>query len=223
MDKLTLVIPAKYEQDTLPIVLKDLAKYNLNIIVVLGADDVDTINAIKNFDNCKILIQNGKGYGDALITGIKEVKTKFFCIFNADGSFISDELNDMYKLINENNVDFVFASRYLPGSSSEDDTIITLIGNKIFSLIGNIFFSLNISDILYTYVMGNTQKANSLNLKKKDFSLCVELPIKAKRAGFNLIDIKANEKARIAGEKKVNAFKDGSLILLEMVRLFFNR
>ena len=53
--------------------------------------------------------------------------------------------------------------------------------------------------------------------------MCVELPIKAKRAGFNLIDIKANEKARIAGEKKVNAFKDGSLILLEMVRLFFNR
>ena len=27
--------------------------------------------------------------------------------------------------------------------------------------------------------------------------MCVELPIKAKRAGFNLIDIKANEKARI--------------------------
>ena len=120
-------------------------------------------------------------------------------------------------------IDFIFASRYLAGSSSEDDTIVTWMGNKIFSLLGNIFFSLNISDILYTYVMGNTQKANSLNLKKKDLSLCVELPIKAKRAGFNLIDIKANERERIAGKKKVNAFKDGALILFEMIRLFFNK
>lgn len=224
MDKLTLVIPAKNEKDTLPEVLKDLKKYNLNIIIVLEKDDIETISAIEKFNNYEILIQTGKGYGDALITGIKKVQTEFFCIFNADGSFISDELLDMYEYINKNNnIDFIFASRYLAGSSSEDDTIVTWMGNKIFSLLGNIFFSLNISDILYTYVMGNTQKANSLNLKKKDFSLCVELPIKAKRAGFNLIDIKANERERIAGKKKVNAFKDGALILFEMIRLFFNK
>ena len=223
MDKLTLIIPAKKEKDTLPKVLKDLKKYNLNIIVILESDDIETINAIKNFNYCEILIQTGKGYGDALITGIKKVQTKFFCIFKADGSFISEELINMYKQINDGDIDFVFASRYLPGSSSEDDTIVTWIGNKFFSFLGNALFSLNISDILYTYVMGNTLKANSLNLKKKDFALCVELPIKAKKAGFNLIDIKANEKARIAGEKKVNAFKDGTLILFEMIRLFFNK
>ena len=33
----------------------------------------------------------------------------------------------------------------------EDDTIITLIGNKIFSFIGKLFF-LKINDILYTFV-----------------------------------------------------------------------
>tara|TARA_B110000027_G_C16109399_1_gene296962 strand:- start:603 stop:1274 length:672 start_codon:yes stop_codon:yes gene_type:complete len=223
MDKLTLVIPAKKERDTLPKVLEDLAKYKLKIIIVLEGDDIETINAIKNFKHCEILIQTGKGYGDALITGIKKVKTKFFCIFNADGSFVSEELLDMYKNVNENSTDFVFASRYLKGSSSEDDTIVTWAGNKIFSLLGNIFFSLNISDILYTYVMGDTQKTNSLNLKKKNFAFCVELPIKAKRAGFNLIDLKANEKARIAGIKKVNAFKDGALILFEMMKLFFKK
>ena len=71
--------------------------------------------------------------------------------------------------------------------------------------------------------MGETQKANFLNLKKKDFSFCVELPIKAKRAGFSLIDLKANEKPRIAGQKKVNAVKDGALILISMIVLFFNK
>ena len=56
MDQLTLVIPAKNEAETLPTVLKDLDKYSLKITVVLEKEDIDTINAIKNF-NCKILYQ----------------------------------------------------------------------------------------------------------------------------------------------------------------------
>ena len=36
-----------------------------------------------------------KGYGAALIEGIKNVKTKYFCIFNADGSFNPKELSIM--------------------------------------------------------------------------------------------------------------------------------
>ena len=42
----------------------------------------------------------------------------------------------MYKLIQTN--DFVYTSRYEYGGGSEDDTIITLIGNKIFSTLGNL-------------------------------------------------------------------------------------
>ena len=159
MDHLTLIIPAKNEKESLPNVLNELKKYNLKIIVVLEKQDLDTINAIKNFD-CKILYQENKGYGDALIKGIKNVKTNFFCIFNADGSFNPIELQNMYDHMLKENADFVFGSRYIKNASSEDDTIITLIGNKIFTLIGKIFFSLPISDILYTFVLGNTEKAN---------------------------------------------------------------
>ena len=50
----------------------------------------------------------------------------------------------------------------------------------------------------------------------------MELPIKAKRNGLNIADIPANEKSRIGGTKKVNAIKDGFLILIHMVKLFFN-
>ena len=62
----------------------------------------------------------------------------------------------MYKLIRSRNNDFIFASRYETNCSSEDDTIITLIGNYFFTKIGNIFFQLTITDILYTYVIGKT-------------------------------------------------------------------
>ncbi len=217
MDQLTLVIPAKNEAETLPTVLKDLDKYSLKITVVLEKEDIDTINAIKNF-NCKILYQEGIGYGDALIQGINSVETKYFCIFNADGSFLSKELRDMYKQLNDLNFDFVFGSRYMKNGYSEDDTFITLIGNRIFSFLGNLLFSLELSDILYTFVMGNAQKARDLNIKEKDFAFCVELPIKAKKAGHKLVSLPSYEKPRIAGRKKVNAFKDGLMILISMIK-----
>ena len=49
MNKLTLVIPAKKEKDTLPKVLEDLKRFHLKIIVVLRHEDTETINAIKNY------------------------------------------------------------------------------------------------------------------------------------------------------------------------------
>ncbi len=222
MDELTLVIPAKNEEETLPTVLKDLKKYKLNITVVLEKSDFKTINAIKDFD-CNILYQSGNGYGDALIQGINNVQTNYFCIFNADGSFLSKELDGMFSNVKRDNVDFVFGSRYMKDGYSEDDTIITLIGNKIFSFLGNLLFSLRISDILYTFVVGDTKKTKKLNLKENDFAFCVELPIKAKKAGHKLISVPSYEKPRIAGRKKVNALKDGTMILISMIKLFFKR
>tara|TARA_B110001452_G_C15204405_1_gene417812 strand:- start:640 stop:1194 length:555 start_codon:yes stop_codon:yes gene_type:complete len=180
MDELTLIIPAKHESESLPTVLNELKKYNLKIIVILEENDLTTINSIEKFD-CKILYQINKGYGDALIQGIGMVKSKFFCIFNADGSFDPKELTNMYNHAENLGADFVFGSRYMLNASSEDDTLVTLVGNKIFSFIGKTFFSLPISDILYTFVLANTEKAKNLSLKEKSFPFCVELPILAKK------------------------------------------
>ena len=220
MEHLTLVIPAKNEKESLPNVLSELKKYNLKIIVVLEKEDLDTINSIKEYD-CKILHQVNKGYGDALTQGLRNVKTNFFCFFNADGSFNPNELKNMYNLAIKRNADFIFGSRYMSGASSQDDTIITFLGNKIFTFIGKFFFSLQISDILYTFVLGDTQKANNLQLKEKSFSFCVELPILAKKSKHKLISVPSHERARIAGKKKVNEFKDGFLILINMIKIYF--
>ena len=220
MNDLTLIIPAKNEAESLPIILNELKKYNYKIDIVLHATDIGTIQAIKEYD-VNIVYQENFGYGDALIHGIKQCKTKYFCIFNADGSFNPLEINKMYEVLQTKKLDFIFASRYQASSGSEDDTIITLVGNYIFTYIGKIFFRLNISDILYTFIIGKTKQANILDLKQKDFSFCVELPIKAKRMKMKLGCINSYERMRIAGKKKVNAFKDGFLILKHMVRLFF--
>ena len=220
MHDLTLVIPAKNEKESLPSVLQELKSFNLNILIVLEESDKDTINSISNYD-CRLVFQKNKGYGDALILGINEVNTRYFCIFNADGSFNPNEIETMYKNLISNEIDFIFASRYESDCSSEDDTLITYIGNFIFTKIGNIFFNLNITDILYTFVIGDVKSFKKLNIENKDFSFCVELPIKACKFGYKLGTSKSNERARIGGRKKVNAFKDGLLILISMFKLFF--
>ena len=220
MIDLTLLIPAKNESESLPEVIDEIKNLSCKKKIILKRDDILTINAIKDLD-VEIVYQENSGYGDALISGINSLDTKYFCIFNADGSFKPGELSNMLDIIKNFNMDFVFASRYQKNSGSEDDTLITFIGNKIFTFLGKIMFKLPITDILYTFVLGKSEEAKKLNLKNKDFCLCVELPIKAKKMGLSMTSCNSYERKRIAGIKKVNAFKDGFLILTEMVKLFF--
>ena len=219
MKNLTLIIQAKQESDSLPKVLNEIKDYECRVIIILESSDIETIDAVKNF-NCKILYQSGYGVGNALIEGMNSSETEYTCIFNADGSFDPKYLKEMLNLCKENK-DFVFASRYMKEGGSDDDIFLTKIGNFIFSMIGNIFFSINLSDILYTFLLGKTESFKKLDLKSNDFCLCVEMPIKAKRLRMNIIDTPSYERKRIAGEKKVSEFKDGLKILSYMIKSFF--
>ena len=152
---------------------------------------------------------------------IKNVKTDEETIFNADGSFDPYELKEMYKKMKDNSLDILFASRYLKNAISEDDTLITFVGNKIFTLMGKILFSLPISDILYTFVIGNTKKVSSLNLKQtisNHFPKIVHPFLK--RNNLKIEDIN-HLIFHPGGKKIVHAFKDGFLILLEHVKIIF--
>ena len=221
MKELTLVIPAKNEAESLPTVLNELKNFDCKKIIIIPKDDLNTQNAIKNLD-CKIIMQNADGFGDALIQGIKAVETNFLCIFNADGSFDPKYLKNMFNEL-LSNYDFVFNSRYENGGGSDDDTFLTLIGNRIFTFICNLFFRLNISDVLFTYVMGKTSAFKSLDLKRKDFRFCIELPVLAKLKKYKLISKPSHERLRISGKKKVNELKDGFLILLCILKMFIFR
>ena len=118
--------------------------------------------------------------------------------------------------------DFIFASRYQkPNGGSDDDDIVTIIGNYFFTFLGNFLFNLKITDILFLYTLGKTSSFKKLNLKSFDFRLCVEIPIKAKYHNMNYSCISSHERERIGGKKKVNPIKDGLLILFELAKYIF--
>ena len=220
MQNLTLIIPTKKEVESLPIFLKEIENYNCKKLIVLEKEDIETKKILEEFNNINILEQKSNGYGNALIEGINNVETDFCCIINADGSMDPKYLEEMRKSCE--NKDFIFASRYQkPGGWSDDDNFVTIIGNAFFTFLGNFLFKLKISDILYTYILGRTSSFKKLDLKNYDFRICVEIPIKAKFLKMEYSCIPSHERERIGGKKKVNAIKDGLLILSEIVKYFY--
>ena len=221
-NKISIIIPCKNEKLSLNAVLIELKKIKLvdEIIIVLDSKEDNSIGVIKK-NKCKYIIQKNKGYGSAIIEGFKKAKNDYGCIFNADHSFKPKYLNKMY-LLSKNN-DFIFGTRYKGNSGSDDDSLLTYIGNKIFSFICRNFLNIRLTDVLYTYVLCNTKKFNLINFKNNDFRLCVELPYNVSKKKFKYTEISMFERQRLAGDKKVNEFKDGFLISIEILRCFLNK
>ena len=222
MNKITLVIPAKNEEESLVYVLRELKNFKCKKILIVTSIN-NKILKLRNKYKFELIVQKKNGYGSAIIEGINSVKTEYTCIFNADGSFNPKTLIFMYKKIQKNKRQFMFATRYEKNSGSLDDTVLTYVGNKIFTFIGNLFFKLQLSDLLFTYILGSTISFKKLNLKSHDFRLCVEIPLKIKKNKFLIKTIPSHERKRIAGKKNVSEFRDGFLILLYLIKNFFKK
>ena len=65
MKNLTIIIPAKNEEESLPIVLDSIANLDCKVTVSVQKDDLRTIKSIKN-RNVEIFYQSETGYGNSL-------------------------------------------------------------------------------------------------------------------------------------------------------------
>tara|TARA_E500000178_G_C16787387_1_gene646423 strand:- start:82 stop:759 length:678 start_codon:yes stop_codon:yes gene_type:complete len=225
MKNITIIIPARNEEQSLKRLLKKFKlykKFYKEIIIIDGQSTDKTIKIAKS-NNCKVIKQKSLGYGAAIVKGVEAVKTKYFIIFDADGSKDPVYLDRFYKKLKKDKTEIVYAERYGVGAGSHDDTMLTHIGNRIFTIIGKIFFNLKLNDILHTFFLCEVKKFKQMNFEFKDFAFCVEFPIKAKRNNISCTYIPTIEKKRYSGVPKVRSFEDGVKILIGMIILFFKR
>ncbi len=226
MKKISIIIPIKNEVKSLNVLLNEIKEVTstelINEIIIVDGNSTDgSLDVAKKY-GCKIIIQKDVlGYGAAIVEGIKNSNSYYSVILDGDGSKNPIYIKTLFKSIENNNDDFIFASRYGTNCGSSDDTLLTHFGNRIFTIIGKIFFNIKINDILHTFFICKNEKFNEIKFKYHEFSFCAELPIVISKLEIPHSQIPTHERKRIADEVKVNSFIDGYKILLSMIKMFF--
>ena len=218
--EVTVIIPTLNEIECIESVLKELSEMNIGEILVVDGLSTDGTPELVEKLGFKVIMQDGKGYGNAVSTGLKHAQGDVIIPLDADGSYDPRDIEKLLKGI-ENGSDVVFASRYLPQSGSDDDTIIRFVGNKFFTFLLKTIHGVQISDSLFLYVAAKKEVFQALNLQSQGFEYCIEFPIKVQRAGLKYTEVPSIERARIGGASKVNAFFDGLVILWYMLKWKF--
>jgi dolichol-phosphate mannosyltransferase len=222
-NQIEILIPTFNEEGNIEHVINELKSEGFINITILDANSKDKTVEIAQKNNCRIILdtQEITGFGGSVINGLNNLNFEYFCIFDGDNSFNPKDITFMIDKIN-NGADFAFGTRYLNGTESEDDTLLTKIGNKIFTLLVKILFGIKTTDVLFFYVLGKKENILKLNLKKQDFTICTEFLIKAYK-NFNCVEVLSKERKRLSGESKVRRFLDGFKILTNILSQYFNK
>ena len=208
----SVILPALNEVDSIEHVLKGVPAGIVDEILVVDGHSTDGTPELVRRLGFRVIEQEGKGYGNAVATGLKHVRGDVAVPVDADGSYNLDDIPRLLQRLEEG-YDVVLGSRYLPSSGSDDDTPIRYIGNKGFTFLLNLVHGLGISDSLFFYAAIRRSVFESIAVTSSGFEYCVEFIIKAHQAGFKLAEIPSAERKRIAGTSKVNALSDGLRIL----------
>lgn len=223
--KTTVVMPTLNEVETIEESLTRLPKDLIDEVLVIDGHSTDgTIELVKKLGYPVIFQEENpkgpgaKGFGSAVATGIKHATGDVIIITSAD---LSQDINDLPLMLDKikEGYDLVLTSRYMKGGGSEDDTLLHRWGNKFFTFLCNFLHGTKITDCLYFYLAADKKMFEKFKIETVHAGCCPELPIKAHKAGFKIVDIPSVEKKRGGGKGKLNAFVDGLKILWTIVSL----
>lgn len=209
--KVTVVIPTYDEEGSIEKTITEIPRKYIDEIIVVDRSSDRTAQIAKRL-GCRVLRQQGKGFGNALRQGIENASGDIVLIMDADGS---QNPRDIPMLINRvrEGYDYVLASRYTVGSHSEDDTLLRSFGNWLITWTFNRMFHVNTSDSIFLFTAVRKKEYERLNLRSDGFEYCIELLAKAYVAGLKMVEIPSIERKRYAGRTKVNDFLTGYNLL----------
>ncbi len=214
---ISIIIPTLNEVECIEMVLNQIPEHLKESVLVVDGHSTDgTAELVKKL-GYPLISQPGKGFGDGLLAGVRQVKGDVLVFLLADNSQNPKDIPLLLKKI-EDGYDFVMASRYLPGSGSEDNTIIRGIGNRVLTFLFNKRHKVHFSDVLYFMLAMRKEIFEEINFECLGFEFCIELPAKVKRAGFKIGEVPSFERKRAGGKTKVNALKDGWKIFLAILK-----
>ncbi len=213
MTKISVIIPAYNEANSIGKVIKEIPSSVSEIIVVNNnSSDNTVINAKKA--GATVLTETRKGYGYACLKGIdyiakKSIKPDIIVFIDGDYSDYPEELTKIVKPIIEDNLDFVVGARIKKFREKGSMTPQQVYGNKLATMLMKVLFNAKFTD-LGPFRAIKYNKLISLKMEDKTYGWTVEMQLKALKNKLVYTEIPVHYKKRI-GISKVSGTVKGTI------------
>ncbi|KND39973.1 glycosyltransferase family 2 protein [Streptomyces acidiscabies] len=219
----SVVIPAMNEAENLPYVFKTLPDWIHEVVLVDGNSTDATVRVARElWPAVKVVAQQGRGKGDALITGFEACSGDIIVMVDADGSADGNEIVSYVSAL-VSGADFAKGSRFANGGGTDDMTFIRWLGNRVLCAIVNRKFGARYTDLCYGYNAFWRHCLDKIDLDCTGFEIETLINIRVVKAGLKVQEIPSHEYLRIHGVSNLRAVRDGLRVLRVILRERSNR
>ena len=212
--ELTILIPARNEENTIEIVIKKAQKWMKmnNIegeILVSNNNSIDKTKEIAVNNGARVIDVDKEGYGNALIEGIKAAQGKYIIMGDADDSYNFLEIQGFIDKLKEG-YDLVIGNRYYHIEKGAMKWTHRYIGTPLLTYMIRKKYKIDIQDINCGLRGFKKEKILELNLKSEGMEFASEMVIKAKQANLKIAEVPINfYKDKRNHKSHLNTIKDG--------------
>lgn len=214
-----ILIPTLNEAATIGQLIKDFKKDGFSNILVIDGNSRDGTGQIAEAEGARVVMQSGKGKGQAMIQAFELIESPYVVMIDGDGTYLAREAPSLLEPILEGRADHVIGNRlenYSPGAFTK----LNIVGNRLINIFFDVAYGVSLKDILSGYRAFTLDSMRELELNKTGFEIeteiSVECILKAQRVEeVPITYLPRSEK----GATKLNPVKDGFRIGSTIYRL----
>jgi len=218
---LSVVIPVYNEVATIGEIIQRVQAcgFDHEIIVVDDASTDGTREYLRELEvpsvRCLFHAVN-RGKGAALRLGFAAARNDFVIVQDADLEYDPQDYAAVLQPLRDGRADMVYGSRFL-GGPHRVMFYWHYLGNRLLTLISNMFSDLNLSDMETGMKAFRRDKLVSLKLSANRFTCEPEITVKVARAGWRVYEVPISYSGRTYDEGKKISWRDGLAAIAAIV------
>ena len=214
--KISIIIPCYNEVNTIELIIDKILKIqdlNYEIILIDDCSTDGTKNIIekKLQKNINKIIYNDKNFGKgySIREGLKVATGNIILIQDADLEYSPKDYKKLIAPILKGYADVVYGSRFLGSSEKRVLYFWHTLGNKILTLLSNIFTNLNLTDMEVCYKVFKSEVIKNINLVENRFGFEPEITAKIAKKNLKIYEVGISYFGRKYNDGKKITWKDG--------------